>query len=437
MQNLKKYITLIALGLSGGVMYVYPYIRYVFHNPLNEALQINDTQAGLLLTVYGIVSLLLYLPGGMLADKLKAKKPLILSMFWCLVLLVGFALVLSLKLQGNTPYIIALMVWALMPIATTFVFWSSLVKAISLAGGAKDQGRCFGIYFAANAVFGTIISSTNMFMFTKFTDEFDNGLLGVTISVAFFVLVAILAIALFLNEKNIAIPKSESSFKMADVALVLKNGTVWIAAICMMLIYMMFTLTTYFTPYMTVVCGLTNEMSGALTIFRTYFIMIFAAIFSGLIADKIFHSTLKWFKLANILLAISTILFIVFGFSQIRDIFGIPNSIVVIALISIIPGIFSTMIYAIQWAVLSELKLPAKVAGTAAGLASMFVFSPDIWFNTSLGAILDSTAESGQTELGYLIIFLILIFVSILISILCSILIRRNNKFKKEGLNDK
>lgn len=80
MKKTKKYITLIALGLAGGVMYVYPYIRYVFHNPLNEALQINDTQAGLLLTAYGIVSLFLYIPGGILADKLRAKKPLILSM---------------------------------------------------------------------------------------------------------------------------------------------------------------------------------------------------------------------------------------------------------------------------------------------------------------------------------------------------------------------
>lgn len=80
MKNLRKYLTLIALGLSGGVMYIYPYIRYVFQNPLNEALNINDTQAGLLLTIYGIVSLLLYIPGGILADKLRAKRPLLISM---------------------------------------------------------------------------------------------------------------------------------------------------------------------------------------------------------------------------------------------------------------------------------------------------------------------------------------------------------------------
>ena len=116
----------------------------------------------------------------------------------------------------------------------------------------------------------------------------------------------------------------------------------------MMLIYMMFTLTTYFTPFMSDVCGLSNEASGVLTIIRTYVIMIFAAIFSGLIADKIFHSTLKWFRLANLCLAVSTIIFIAVAFSGVREVFGIQKNIVLIATISILPGVFSTMIYAIQ-----------------------------------------------------------------------------------------
>ena len=157
----------------------------------------------------------------------------------------------------------------------------------------------------------------------------------------------------------------------------------------MMLIYMMFTCTTYFTTFMTAVCGISAEISGTLTIIRTYFIMIFAAIFSGLIADKVFHSTLGWFRLASICMAASTLLFIVFAFSGPRAIFAIDYNIYVIAAISILPGIFSTMIYAILFSVLSELDLPKKIAGTATGLASMFVFSPDIWFNTALGSAID------------------------------------------------
>lgn len=402
---MKKYLTLIALGLAGGVMYVYPYIRYVFHNPLMEALHINDTQAGLLITAYGVVSLFLYIPGGILTDKLRAKKPLLLSLGWAFVLLVFFALILSLNLGNQVPYFVALAVWILMPFASTFVFWNSLVKAIEMAGSKEEQGRCFGIYFAANAVFGTIISSTNMFAYTQM------GFTGVTLSVAFFFLIAIIAIAIFFKEKNLT-QKNDSVFVLSDIKLVLKNKTVWLAAICMMLVYMMFTCTTYFTPFMTAICGLSNEASGILTIFRTYFIMIFAALFSGIIADKVFHSTLRWFKFASICLVISTVIFLIVGFNT-----EIP--VTVVAIISIIPGIFSTMIYAIQFSLLSELNLPTKVAGTASGLASMFVFSPDIYFNTALGAILDNTSP----DIGYFCIFCIMIAICILIVILCKILI--------------
>ena len=312
-----------------------------------------------------------------------------------------------------------------MPLATTFVFWSSLVKAIRLTGGEDDQGRCFGIYFAANAIFGMVVSSLNMFMYTQFSGD-GKGIMGVSISVAFFVGVAMIAITLLFKEKNLNMPKSDESFALADIKAVMKNGTVWIAGITIMLVYIMFTLTTYFTTYMTAVCGLSNEISGALTIFRTYFIMIFAAIFSGLIADKVFHSTLRWYRVAMILMAVSTLIFIVVGFSDVRQVFGIPNNILLIAGISILPGIFSTMIYAVQWAILSEINLPAKVAGTATGIASMIVFSPDIWLNTGVGAILDATTEAPET--GYLIIFGILIAVSLIIAGLCCILLRNSKK---------
>lgn len=64
-----------------------------------------------------------------------------------------------------------------------------------------------------------------MFAFTQFSED-GRGMVGVTISVAFFVAVAMLAIAVLFKEKNLNMPKSTDSFKMADIKLVFKNGTV-------------------------------------------------------------------------------------------------------------------------------------------------------------------------------------------------------------------
>lgn len=66
-----------------------------------------------------------------------------------------------------------------------------------------------------------------MFMFNKFNENGANrGFMGVTISVAFFVLVAIATIAVLLNEKNLEVKTKKSSFKLADIKLVLKNKKV-------------------------------------------------------------------------------------------------------------------------------------------------------------------------------------------------------------------
>ena len=78
--NLKKYLTLIILGLAGGSIYIFPYLKYVFYDPLIQVLHISDTQSGLLLTMYAIGCVILYIPGGILADKMNPKKALMLSL---------------------------------------------------------------------------------------------------------------------------------------------------------------------------------------------------------------------------------------------------------------------------------------------------------------------------------------------------------------------
>lgn len=73
----RKYLTIIALGLAGGSIYFIPYVKYVFYDAQIAAMGINNTQSGLLLTMYTIGNMVLYIPGGYLADKVSTKKALI------------------------------------------------------------------------------------------------------------------------------------------------------------------------------------------------------------------------------------------------------------------------------------------------------------------------------------------------------------------------
>jgi hypothetical protein len=50
------------LSLSGGLIYLLPFHREVYYLPLQKALQISNTQLGVLMSVFGAVGLLTYFP---------------------------------------------------------------------------------------------------------------------------------------------------------------------------------------------------------------------------------------------------------------------------------------------------------------------------------------------------------------------------------------
>ena len=80
MKNWKKYAAIVALGFAGGTIYLLPYIRYTFYDAQIAAQGISNTQSSLMLTVYTIINMIMYIPGGILADKFKPKKAITISL---------------------------------------------------------------------------------------------------------------------------------------------------------------------------------------------------------------------------------------------------------------------------------------------------------------------------------------------------------------------
>lgn len=71
--NAKKWITLLVLCAGGGIIYRLPYLREVFYIPMQQAFHLTNFQMGFLTSMYGIVNFLLYIPGGVIADKFSYK----------------------------------------------------------------------------------------------------------------------------------------------------------------------------------------------------------------------------------------------------------------------------------------------------------------------------------------------------------------------------
>ena len=72
-QRLSAYVQVVTLALAASVIYLAPYLRQVFKTSLLETFELSEAQLGNLSSTYAICSILCYLPGGWLADRVAPR----------------------------------------------------------------------------------------------------------------------------------------------------------------------------------------------------------------------------------------------------------------------------------------------------------------------------------------------------------------------------
>lgn len=397
----KRILLLILLGMAGGTIYDFPYIKYIFYNQMLSAMNISNTQLGLLSSVFGIICLILYIPGGILADKLNSKHSLTLSLLGTAALAGVFALTLN--------FYVAIAVWLMLAFTSGFVFWSALIKLVRVVGGEKNSGRMFGIYYASNGLSAALLNFGALWVYGLPADK-HLGMVLASLTMA--VTIACIAILLFfLLPKDIrADGGEEKAPSFRDISKVFTKPTVWAIAVVFFMTYALFSSISYLTPYLTDVVGISTQTSSVLGVVRNYVFLLLAPV-SGLIADKIFKSTLKWFMVGYFVLAIVLIL--------ISTISGMSPMLV--ALLSLIPGVLALGLYGIQFSIISECNIPVALMGATTGFVSLIAYLPDLVLPAWFGKILDT-----QKNAGYHTIFLILALFAVVVC-LGSVLIYRMN----------
>jgi len=64
MSTLRRWMIMLCLCLSGGVIYLLPYLREIYYLPMQEALHLTNTQLGVLMSAFGVTAMISYFPGG-------------------------------------------------------------------------------------------------------------------------------------------------------------------------------------------------------------------------------------------------------------------------------------------------------------------------------------------------------------------------------------
>lgn len=382
--SMELIMQIIAFAIAGSVIYELPYIKYVYYDKLVEAFQITNAQAGLLLSVYAIGCLVLYIPGGIVADKFSAKKMLVLSLFGTGIL--GIVLAFSMN------YTTALIVFFLLALTTSFVFWTALNKGLCLLGGEEDSGLTFGWYHALSAV----ISFCTALIFWKLyasVEDAHTAMFRTILAMSVSVIIAGIFVMLTYKEKNSSNIEDEEKFKLSDVGKAIKNPYLWWASIIMFIIYTVYSNVSYFTPYLSSQIGIDVSDSAFLGVVRGY-LLYFLSPLGGYIADKILKSTLKFYGYGFAVLAV--LFFVTMRIPAGQD------SMTLAVTITMLASAFSMMMYGIMWSILNEIKIPVTYAATAIGLASMLIYLPDLFVPALFGNWLDNLGE----QAGYFRMFL-------------------------------
>ena len=398
------------LALAGASVYLLPYLKWTYYDALLQAFNLDNTQLGVLMGIFGALSMIFYAPGGWMADRFSARKLLTISLAGTGVLGAWFA-----TFPGFGAQVVIYAGWGVL---TTLTFWASMVKACRGLGPSEQQGRLFGFLEGGRGVLSAVIAFATLALFTNLGQGVE-GLRATIIAMVIICFVAAVCIWLFLKDPESSTVDEPAHQKASgkDIATVLKMPSLWLIAIVIICCYSVYVGSTFLTPYFTTVIGVTASVAAALAIVRTYIIQFVCGPTGGIIADKT-HSISKTIIGCYLIMVVSLVAMLLLPADASVM---IP---VVVVMIVLCAGIFAMR--GIYFATVDEVGVPFKVTGIAVGIVSVIGFLPDVFMNAIYGGFLDAAPGAA----GYKMIFVTML-VFCIVGTIGAFLLHRNIEKQK------
>ena len=406
----KNVFTLILLAFAGSLIYGLPYYRYYFYDTYMSVYHLTNTQMGLLGSAYGLLGMVSYIIGGVLADRFNAKKLIVISLF-----ATGLCGFLHLFTMDFYVLIGIYLIWGVTSLLT---FWPACAKMVRMQGSGSEQSRAYGIFEGVRGA----MNAGHLVVATVIFGIFEAKMLpkmGINAGIIFYSvcpLVAGVLLAILLKdpskmEVSADMVKKEggsSKISIKDVISLLKMPAVWLIVGMVFCSYTYNMSTSYFNPYATNILGATAVV-GVIASTSTQYIRPIGTTVAGFLADKFGKST---FMLIGFILMITGMLFVM-GAGQVS---GSASGIcMIIGLIVMYMGIY--FCFGLHHSFMNEGGIPVELSGTCIGVVCTLGYLPEVICSLIAGKILD-TYEGIS---GYYIYFTYMIVIAV-IGIVCSII---------------
>ncbi len=374
-------MVIFCLVFAGEIIFSLPFhVARFFRPALLDVFDLTNTQLGDVFAIYGIMAMISYFPGGVLADRFSARKLMAASLSATALGGIYFA-----RIPGIPGLSVLFGFWGA---TTILMFWAALIKATREWGGRLAQGKAFGILDGGRGLMAAGAATLAVMLFSRFLPDVaaDAGLLqrkeALRAVIWFYTALTFVAAVLvwfFITDTKQKKEKSPANL-FQDIGKVFRNRLIWLQAIVVVSAYCGYKGLDYYTLYLKDVLGM-DEVRAAWFMSNAAYIRAFAAILAGVLVDR-FSAT----KILAFAFGLLTANYIILGIAS-------PDSVAVDIILGNVLVTFAA-VYALRgiyFALLEETKIEKVLTGTAVGLISVIGYTPDAFFNSLAGRILDAS----------------------------------------------
>ncbi len=349
-----------------------------FRPTMLEVFGFTNTQLGDAFAVYGVFAMLAYFPGGAIADHFSARALISLSL---MATAVGGLYMAT--FPGGVQMALLYAYWG---VTTILLFWAAIIRATREWGGARSQGKAFGILdggrglvSAGIAVGAVAVLALYLPADATLADEQQRR-------EGFRAVILLYSAATFLTGVLtwLALPEMKPATAMARHPLsgmgqVIRRPLAWAQAAVIVCAYCGYKGVDNYSLYAVQVLGM-DEVEGArFTAYATY-LRPLAAIGAGFLADR--------YSAGRIIGVIFLVLGVAYAGIAIANPAGAWLNVIYANIFVTMFGVFA--LRGVYFALLAETHTPKHLTGTTVGLVSFIGYTPEIFFAPITGRILDA-----------------------------------------------
>ena len=407
----RRTLTMLSLVLAGEAIFILPFhLGRYFKSSLLATFQIDEFQLGQLGAIYGVLAMASYFLGGPIADRFSPRKLMSASL---IATGLGGLYMSTIPSFGGLYALFGF--WGA---STILIFWAPLIRATREWGGARDQGRAFGILDGGRGLSAAAIAAIAVYAYAVIVGSgtsIDPARETIAVRTLLYVYTGFCSFAAVCVWIFVPDPKPADVKRTKDrttiqggvfrrFALVMRSPAVWLQAMVIIAAYSAFKMFDNYGLYSEDAYGLTRTESAKIIAYLS-FIRAGAALAAGWIADRLVGmSPAIQIFFGLLIAAYAAFLFV----TPSRELVWI-----IVANMAVSCSAFFAL-RGIYFGLLEESGTPRELTGTAVGIICFVGFTPEIFMPPLTGWLIREARSSGDVLAGYNQIFWILTILSVL-----------------------